>query len=64
MKNLKIENYKENIINSPISPFYIQNGKVYAVGTQNDIDDINYIDIVVVNDVTPIANWNNKNTFC
>ena len=64
MKNLKIENYKENIINSPVSPFYIQNGKVYAVGTQNDIDDINYIDIVVVNDVTPIANWNNKNTFC
>ena len=64
MKNLKIENYKENIINSSVSPFYIQNGKVYAVGTQNDIDDINYIDIVVVNDVTPIANWNNKNTFC
>ena len=64
MKNLKIENYKENIINSPVSPFYIQNGKVYAVGTQNDIDDINYIDIVVVNDVTPIANWNNKNIFC
>ena len=64
MKNLKIEDYKENIINSPVSPFYIQNGKVYAVGTQNDIDDINYIDIVVVNDVTPIANWNNKNTFC
>ena len=64
MKNLKIEDYKENIINIPVSPFYIQNGKVYAVGTQNDIDDINYIDIVVVNDVTPIANWNNKNTFC
>lgn len=64
MKNLKIENYKENIINSPVSPFYIQNGKVYAVGIQNDIDDINYIDIVVVNDVTPIANWNNKNIFC
>lgn len=64
MKNLKIENYKENIITSPVSPFYIQNGKVYAIGTQNDIDDINYIDIVVVNDVTPIANWNNKNTFC
>ena len=64
MNNLKIENYKENIINSPVSPFYIQNGKVYAVGTQNDIDDINYIDIVVVNDVTPIANWNNKNIFC
>ena len=64
MKNLKIENYKENIINNPVSPFYIQNGKVYAVGTQNDIDDINYIDIVVVNDVTPIANWNNKNIFC
>ena len=64
MKNLKIENYKENIINSPVSPFYIQNGKVYAVGTQNDIDDINYIDIVVVNDITPIANWNNKNIFC
>ena len=64
MKNLKIENYKENIINSPVSPFYIQNGKVYAVGTQNNIDNINYIDIVVVNDVTPIANWNNKNTFC
>ena len=64
MKNLKIENYKENIINSPVSPFYIQNGKVYAIGTQNDIDDINYIDIVVVNDVTPIANWNNKNIFC
>lgn len=64
MKNLKIENYKENIINSPVSPFYIQNGKVYAVGTKNDIDDINYIDIVVVNDITPIANWNNKNIFC
>ena len=64
MKNLKIEDYKENIINSPVSPFYIQNGKVYVVGTQNDIDDINYIDIVVVNDVTPIANWNNKNIFC
>ena len=61
MKNLKIENYKENIINSPVSPFYIQNGKVYAIGT---INDINYTDIVVVNDITPVANWNNKNTFC
>ena len=61
MKNLKIENYKENIINSPISPFYIQNGKVYAIGT---INDINYTDIVVVNDIIPVANWNNKNTFC
>ena len=64
MKNFKIENYKENIINRSVSPFYIQNGKVYAVGTQNDIDDINYIDIVFVNDITPIANWNNKNIFC
>ena len=61
MKNLKIENYKENIINSPVSPFYIQNGKVYAIGIVNDI---NYTDIVVVNDITPVANWNNKNTFC
>lgn len=64
MNKLTIENYKNNIIQSSVSPFYVQNGKVYAVGTQNDIDDINYIDIVVVNDVTPIANWNNKNTFC
>ena len=64
MKNFKIENYKENIINRSVSPFYIQNGKVYAVGTQNDIDDINYIDIVFVNDITPVANWNNKNIFC
>ena len=61
MKNFKIENYKENIINRSVSPFYIQNGKVYAIGT---INDINYTDIVVVNDITPVANWNNKNTFC
>ena len=64
MNKLTIENYKNNIIQSSVSPFYIQNERVYAVGTQNDIDDINYIDIVVVNDITPVANWNNKNIFC
>ena len=43
MNKLTIENYKNNIIQSSVSPFYIQNERVYAVGTQNDINDIRSI---------------------